>query len=580
MLDLATRNRVGLMGPEHVKALESKADAAATAAAIGLKADATAVTAAQAAATELQKDFVASGAITAGQFVALRSDGKVEAVTGTETLASIGADNTQLSVANEFRLLSVAHDATTNKLALLYWNNTTTRTMYAVIGTVTGDTINFGTPVVVGSGATYWTQGQIVWNAAGTTVVVFFQGASGHPYVVAGTVSGTAITLGSAAATHNVAKTIMRLIHDDTHGSRVLCFDQNGVTAVTYVGTTLSVGTRQEPSVSSGSDNQHFFDGPNARGITLAYDSGGSGTVYIKAFTVSGTTITLGTEVNVTPAILRCVALEKSTGKLLLIIGATSATSPIQGRVVTFSGANATINAAATLTDYYFAINQGQAVFDVDSGKFVLIGRTQPSSTAPSINPLVALVCTVSGTSVSAGPLTALAPFGGSTIYFVRTSTSGASKVAISYVEEGDYYRSHIMTGKVSAGAFVVTDNILVKSVPRPDTSFFGRTAIIGGWQYFDFGNWTTSTTVLTAFAMTLPTETTNADDWIGVAKATVANGATVTVALRGGLDKQRSGLTPKTPYFLKGDGTLIANDNGRPAGIAVSATELLMEAA
>ena len=524
--------------------------------------------------SEITKTFVASGAISNAAFVVLRSDGKVEAVTGTETFGSVGTDTT-LTVANSLVLLDSAYNAATGKIAVLYYNSTGTNTLYAVVGTVSGTTIAFGTPVTVGTGGTYWNQGKIVWNVAGSTIIVFHKGTSGYPYLRAGSVSGTTITLGTLSAALVATNTDIKAFHhDDTNGSRVIAWDEAGITAATYVGTTLTVGTRAAFTMSVTSNPQCYYDAPNARGILVAHNTTALGS---KAFTVSGTTITVGTEEGIT-AYPKAFCFDPVSGKVLVVTGTGASATPqrLYARVITYSGANSAFSAESTLTFNAVSVSVMHMVYDVDSGKYVLIAQPRFDTSPPDIPNYGAYVLTVSGTTVTISDIVPLTTLGAS-IDYVLTTNSGPSKVVVRYKAADDFSRTYVTTGKVVSGVFVQGKSERLRNIVATNTATSGATSMMAGSTLVDLGQYSTSSAVMTVFAYTPPTESTNADGWIGIAKATVADAANVSVRVRPAIAKGLSGLTAGTEYYLKGDGTLTTTNNGRRAGIAISATELLM---
>lgn len=70
----------------------------------------------------------------------------------------------------------------------------------------------------------------------------------------------------------------------------------------------------------------------------------------------------------------------------------------------------------------------------------------------------------------------------------------------------------------------------------------------------------------------------TDADNWIGIAAATVADTETVEITLKGGVNLSQSGLTPGSIYYVDDDGNLtITTTGGRKLGKALSATSILI---
>lgn len=68
-----------------------------------------------------------------------------------------------------------------------------------------------------------------------------------------------------------------------------------------------------------------------------------------------------------------------------------------------------------------------------------------------------------------------------------------------------------------------------------------------------------------------------DADDWLGFAKNTVADGEEVDLATPGDLVTGLSSLTINSDYYLDDDGTFTISDTGRKVGIALSATSILI---
>ena len=87
-----------------------------------------------------QVSFTASGAISSGQTVALNNDGTVTSITGT-----FGSSTTFSGSAPSNDVVSV-YDSSNNKIVIAYRNDTAA-TGEAVVGTVSGASISFGTPV-------------------------------------------------------------------------------------------------------------------------------------------------------------------------------------------------------------------------------------------------------------------------------------------------------------------------------------------------------------------------------------------------------------------------------------------------
>ena len=67
-------------------------------------------------------------------------------------------------------------------------------------------------------------------------------------------------------------------------------------------------------------------------------------------------------------------------------------------------------------------------------------------------------------------------------------------------------------------------------------------------------------------------------DNYIGISQAAVADGATVSVKVIGGVDTNQSSLTPNEIAYIGDDGSITSTDTGAVAGRALSPTTLLIK--
>ena len=65
--------------------------------------------------------------------------------------------------------------------------------------------------------------------------------------------------------------------------------------------------------------------------------------------------------------------------------------------------------------------------------------------------------------------------------------------------------------------------------------------------------------------------------DFIGISAASISNGATGTVALRGGVAENLSSLTPNASYYVSASGVIGSSSTAQKAGKALTSTKLLI---
>ena len=470
-------------------------------------------------------NFVASGTITNGQTVIVTADGKVKAVSAVTQ--SVGSA-TVFESAN-LSWIGSTFDSSNNKVVVAYMDDDNSDYGTAVVGTVSGTSITFGTPVVFTSSAITYTA--VAFDSSNNKVVIAYSDVGGgNNYVgkaIVGTVSGTSISFGSAVTYASAVTAMPSVTFDSSNNKIVIAFRDNGNS---YYGTAI-VGTVSGTSISFGSEvvfesaNVTYpditFDSTNNK-VVIAYRDGGNsnyGTAIVG--TVSGTSISFGTATVFESATTDQISatFDSNAGKVVIaysdngdsdkgkaIIGTVSGTSISFGSVVVFDSA---------------AIFDKKAVYDSNAGK-VVIAYKDGGNSGGGYNYGRLIVGTVSGTSISFGTSVLFESAASDKVSAVYDSTN--SKVVIAYRDEGN--------------------------------SNYG-TAIV-------FQNASTNLTT---------------SNYTGIAAEAIADGATGKVTILGGVNTGQTGLTTAQTYYIQNNGSL-ATSAGSPsvvAGTSISDTKVLV---
>lgn len=245
-------------------------------------------------------DFVASGTLSSGQTVALKSDGTVEAVTETAVPASVGSAAVFETAACEFK--RATFDSLNNKVVIVYADEGNSGYGTAIVGTVSGTSISFGTAVIFYSGDT--NEIAITFDTSNNKVVVAYSdGVNANTgKAIVGTVSGTSISFGSvttlAILTYNNSATF-----DSSSNKVVIAYRDGGNSNYgtgivgTVSGTSISFGSPVVFESAASVEISATFDSLNNK-VVIAYLDGGNsyrGTAVVGS--VSGTAISFGTAV-------------------------------------------------------------------------------------------------------------------------------------------------------------------------------------------------------------------------------------------------------------------------------------------
>jgi len=229
---------------------------------------------------------------------------------GTAIVATISGTSVSFGTPTVFEsanalYISSAYDASNNKTVIAYRDNDNSSYGTAVIGTINGTSVSFGTPVVFEAGATNWTN--TVYDSSNNKIVIAYSDGDNGNYLTAivGTVSGTSISFGSATA-FAASSSYVAAAFDSTNNKIVIVYRDNGASSVgvalvgTVSGTSISFGspvtftgtdTYQSNSVSAVS-----FD-TDSGGVLITYEGGDDRDATAIRGVVSGTSISFGTAV-------------------------------------------------------------------------------------------------------------------------------------------------------------------------------------------------------------------------------------------------------------------------------------------
>lgn len=229
--------------------------------------------------------------------------GVVGTVSGTDI--SFGSE-TVFESANTY-YASATFDSSNNKVVVAYNDGGNSGYGTAVVGTVSGTSISFGTPVVFESANAGFES--IVFDSSNNKVVIAYRddGNSYYGTAIVGTVSGTSISFGSAAVYHSTNAIANMIAFDSTNNKVVIAYKDNsdsskGKAVVgTVSGTSISFGSpavfEAGAIVTSGNTGIGIVYDSNAEKIVIHYeDSGDSNYSKLIVGTVSGTSISFAGE--------------------------------------------------------------------------------------------------------------------------------------------------------------------------------------------------------------------------------------------------------------------------------------------
>ena len=188
------------------------------------------------------------------------SNGNGKAIVGTVSGTSISFGSAAVYNSDNVTDGSAAYDSDAQKVVIAAKDVYSSSRGLAVVGTVSGTSISFGTAVVFESASS--SQYHLVYDTNAKKVVISYRVAyNGYGKVVAGTVSGTSISFGSVIALHDSGIENASSAYDSNEQRVVTAFEDQGNGSYTAPGTAVVFKTG---FVSTNLTSENFIGFSNA----------------------------------------------------------------------------------------------------------------------------------------------------------------------------------------------------------------------------------------------------------------------------------------------------------------------------
>ena len=347
-------------------------------------------------------EFVASGTLASGQTVVLRSDGKVEAVAAVSQGAGTPVVFEAADIGSGQGDPSIAFDSNSNKIVIAYTDVGNSSHGTAIVGTVSGNSISYGTAVVFEADTT--TYPSVCFDSSNNKMVIAYRdgGASNHGKAIVGTVSGTSISFGTAVTFESANSDHISATFDSNSNKVVIAYGDDGNSSY---GTAI-VGTVSGTSISFGSPT--VFESANSKQMSAIFDSSSNKVViayrdfgnssYGTAIvgTVSGTGISFGSATVYSAASSDYISATFDSSNNKVVITYQDGSDHGNAIVGTVSGTGISFGTGVV---YEAAVTKYPAItFDSNSNKVVISYSDNGNNDYGTM-----IVGTVSGTSLSFG---------------------------------------------------------------------------------------------------------------------------------------------------------------------------------
>jgi len=473
----------------------------------------------------------ASGAITAGKPVIVNADGTVTQAgitaptAGSEVVLTTNDTGGYSSIAYAGDNVQTTADA--NKVVIVFRDTGNSNYGTAMVGTVSGTSISFGSKVVFESAAVTFMD--CCMDSVQGKLLVFYRDSANSSYGtgVVGTVSGTSISFGSPSVFNSAAVSYISCAYSSYNQKALIAYRDQGNSNYGVALTAdhqLNYGTEatfESASVTGTSVSPPLTDpSDGARRFLISYIDGGNsayGTSIVA--TISGSNVSYGSPVVFQSAGSDYINSDADTTNEKIVVGYRSSAT-VKAVVGTLSGTSVSFGTPVTASsnNTYLLGNPRAVAYSPDTGRVALVYHDGDDSSHAKI-----ILGTVSGTSISFGTEST---FNAGTTYYARIAYNKG------------------------------TDNFVATFEDYGNSGYFTSIVIDEGG-----GNLTS-------------------ENFIGFAKDAVADGAVATLHTANSISRNQSSLTAGQTYFVQTDGTLseTADSPSVTAGTAISATELIVK--
>ena len=433
---------------------------------------------------------------------------------------SSGSTGSEVVFDGNSKNFSGAYDTTNNKVLIVYRDVDNSSQGTAIVGTVSGSSISFG------SAAVFETQSSLSYTSvsfdstAGKFLIAYRDGGnSNYGTAIVATISGTSVSFGTPAVFESANSIYNSSAYDASNSKIVIAYrdagnsDQGTAVVATISGTSVSFGTPVVFETGEMNWANTVYDSSNNK-IVIAYSDGSNGD-YITAIvgTVSGTSISFGSATAFAASSSYVGAAFDSTNNKVVIVYRDNSSSSVGVALVgTVSGTSISFGSPVTFTgtDTYQSNSVSAVSFDTDSGGVLITYEAGVDRDATAIRGVV------SGTSISFGTAVVL-DTGGAHEFIGNVYDPDQNKNVVFYKDSGN-------------------SNYATALVFKPDT--------------------------------------------IATTRGQVNAGSSATVDIIGSLSTNQGSLTAGQQYFVQTDGT-IGTTAGNPsvlAGTAISSTSLVVK--
>ena len=366
------------------------------------------------------------------------------------------------------------HDPSNNKIVIAYQNRDNSNYGTAVVATISGTSISFGTPVVFQSDRV--SQPSLAYSSVAEKILFAWRNPNNDDCnAVVGTVSGTSISFGSVAKFAETGNYV-DVSYITTADKFCLTYRDNSgggsahpaeAIIATISGTSVSYGSANQvsPTPNSNSEKpnyiQNHYDTVNDKIIFSYSTSGGGGFAVVGS--LSGTSLSFGSTVNFDSSSMDNLGSEfdENVGKILIFYRDSSSGSNLRKYIIgTVSGTSISFNTKSGFGGNTASTSKYTTTYDSGSKRTVIAWDDASDSENGYVT-----VFTVDGTAQNL-----------TSENYIGIARSGAASGAGAIIDTQGAIADNLSGLTAGQSYFVQTDGTL--GTTAADPSVFAGTAV------------------------------------------------------------------------------------------------------
>jgi len=416
---------------------------------------------------------VASGTLPNGKPVVVNADGTVSVAGESSYTESIGSA-TVFNAGTSTNWVAGTFDSTNNKVVIGYMDGGNSNYGTAIVGTVSGSSISFGTEVVFETA--YVEDVALTFDTPNEKVVICYRDTANSNYgtAIVGTVSGTSISFGTPTVFASYYAQHIQNTYDSTSGKIIVinkdtsASDDGDAYVGTVSGTSISFGSKQQFDTTSVGRMDVAYDSTADRAVIAWISSGNAGKVTTAQ--VSGTSLTFGTATTfVSSNVERITVCTDNSGTALVAYHAGGSGNAFLATINTSSVTK------GTTVNFDGDVVEVMAVYDSAFDKYVLQYRVS------SPNDSLYVVGTASGTTLTFE--TPVSFLSNSAEFPAPIFDSNSNKIVFAYRDSGN---SNYGTARVFQNAGSLTNLTAENYIGMSQGAVTETSEVVGTESVFD----------------------------------------------------------------------------------------------